>query len=194
MVLQHRERNWTVFGGTQPNHTFECFWNASYLPEKKSCQHREMSWAVFGGARPSVDSNVVESLHNIRTKWVFNAAKRAGRWQGMLGSAALPQTWIILHGCETIRRKRSLAPWQALGRVWGTQPSHNFDCFWKASYHPEEKILQNREVQLTVFGGARPSVHLNVVECLHNIKTKRFFNAAIWAAPWQGILGSAAQP
>ena len=46
----------------------------------------------------------------------------------------------------------------------------------------------------TVFGGARPAVHLIVVESLLNIKAKRFFNAAKWAGPWQGMLKSAAQP
>ena len=61
----------------------------------------------------------------------------------------------------------------------GTKPSHKFECFWKVSYHPEERILQHREMLSTVLGRARPSVHLNVVECLHNYKTKRFFNAAI---------------
>ena len=59
-----------------------------------------MSWIVFGGARPAVHLNVVEILHNIKTKWFFNAAKWAGPWQGMLGSAAKPSTWMFLHGCR----------------------------------------------------------------------------------------------
>ena len=46
----------------------------------------------------------------------------------------------------------------------------------------------------TVFGGARPAVHLNVVESLHHIKTIPIFTALKWAGPWQGMLKSAAQP
>ena len=30
-----------------------------------------------------------------QTKWFFNAAKWAGPWQGMLGSAAQPSTWMF---------------------------------------------------------------------------------------------------
>ena len=65
-----------------------------------------MSCTVFGGARPSVYLNIVESLHNIKTKRFLNAAKWAGPWQGMLESAAQPWTWMFLHGCITSRRKR----------------------------------------------------------------------------------------
>ena len=89
-ILQHREQNWAVFGEARPSHKFECFWKTSYHPDEKSFQHREMSWIVFGGARPAVHLNVVELLLNFKTKWFFNAAKWAGLWQGMLGSAAQP--------------------------------------------------------------------------------------------------------
>ena len=257
-----------------------------------------MPWAVSGGARTSVHLNVVECLHNIKTKRFFNAGKWAGLWQEMLGSAAQPSTWMCLNGCITFRRKEFLTPWKELSRVWestaqpqvrmffknllpskgkkffktvkcvrpwlgehdqpliwtllkvctttkqndsstprselgrdrgcwdarpshqlecfymaadnpykwilqqreqnwavfgGAQPSHKFEYFWKASYHPDKKILQHRENPWTVFGEARTSVRLNVVECLHDIKTKWFFNAAKWAGPWQKKLRSAAQ-
>ena len=46
----------------------------------------------------------------------------------------------------------------------------------------------------TVFGRARPAVHLNVVESLDNIKTGSMFTAVKWAGPWQWMLGSSAQP
>ena len=46
----------------------------------------------------------------------------------------------------------------------------------------------------TVFWGARPAVHLNVVENLHNIKMIPIFNVVKEAGPWQGMFGSAAQP
>ena len=154
-----------------------------------------MSWTVFGGARPAVHLIVVESLHNFKTKWFFNAAKWAGPWQRMLGSAAQPLPWMVLNGCITSRRKGSSTPWKKTGPCFGrARTTHKFKCFWKALYHPDEKILQHREMTSTVFGGARSSVRLNVVESLHNIKTKWFFNAAKWAGPWRGTLGSAAQP
>ena len=153
-----------------------------------------MNRNVFGGARPSVHLYVVQSLHNNKTKWFFNAGIWAGPWQGMLGSAAQPSTWRCLIGCITSRRKCSSTPWKRLGRVWGARPSHKLDSFWVTSYNQEEKVLQHREMPWTVFGGARPSVHLNVVESLHNIKTNWFLNAAKWAGPWQGMLGSAVQP
>ena len=98
--LQHREQNWAVFGGPRSSHKFECFWKASYHPNEKVLQHREMTWAVIGGARPAVRLNVVECLHNIKTKRFFNAGNWAGPWQGMLGSAAQPWTWMFLHGCK----------------------------------------------------------------------------------------------
>ena len=193
-VLQHRERNWSVCGGARPSHKFEFFWKTSYHPEKTSFQQREMPWIVFGGARTSVQLKVVESLHNIKTKWFLNAAKWAGPWQGMLGSAVQPSTWMCLIGCITSDEKvlqHRERNWAVYG---GARPSHEFQCLWIASYHPEEKSFQHRKMSRIVFGGARPSVHLNVVECLHNNKTKWFFNAAKWAGPWQGMLGSAAQP
>ena len=56
---------------------------------------------------------------------------------------------------------------------WGARSSLNFECFWKTSRHPDKKLTQHRKMSWTVFGGARPAVHLNVVECVHNIKTKR---------------------
>ena len=68
-------------------------------PDEKVFQHREMSGTVFREARPSIHLNVVESLHNIKTKWFFDAAKWAGPWQGMLGSAAQSSTWMCLNGC-----------------------------------------------------------------------------------------------
>ena len=41
----------------------------------------------------------------------------------------------------------------------------------------------------TVFGGARPAVHLNVVESLHNIKMIPIFNVVKGAGPWQRDVG-----
>ena len=154
-----------------------------------------MSWTVFGGARPAVHLNVVESLHNIKTIPMFTAVKWAGPWQGMLGSAAQPSTWKFLKWLHNILIKKVL---QHRRRNWavfgGARPSLKFECFWKASRHPDEKLTQHRDLSWTVFGGARPAVHLNVVESLHNIKKKTLFNAVKWARPWQGMLGSAAQP
>ena len=87
-IFQHREKNWAVFGGARPSHTFEGFQKASYHLNEKLFQHREMSWIVFEKTRPGVQLNVFESLHNITTKKLFNAAKRAEPWQKMLGNAA----------------------------------------------------------------------------------------------------------
>ena len=70
-----------------------------------------MSWTVFGGARPAVRLNAVESLHNVKTIPMFTAVKWAGPWQGMLGSAAQPSTWMFLNGCITSSRKSSVTPW-----------------------------------------------------------------------------------
>ena len=81
--------------------------------------------------------------------------------------------------------------WAAIGEA---RPSLKFECFWKASRPPDEKLTQHRDMSWTVFGGARPAVHLNVVESLHNLKTMPMFDAVKWARPWQGMLGSAAQP
>ena len=116
--FQHRKQNWAVFGGAQPSHRFECFWKVSYHPDEKVLQHREMPWTVFGGAQTSVHLNVVDCLHNIKTKRFFNAAKRAKPGRGMLGSAAQPSTWMSLIGCITSRRKGSSTPWKELSRVW----------------------------------------------------------------------------
>ena len=64
-----------------------------------------MSWTGFGGARPAVQLNVVENLHNIKTKKLVDAAKWAGPWQGMLGSAAQPSTWMFLKWLHNIQTK-----------------------------------------------------------------------------------------
>ena len=129
-----------MFGGARPSHKIECFWKASYHPNEKIVWHREMSWIVFGEARPAVDLNVVDSLHNIKTKWFFNAVKWAGPWQGMLGSTAQPQTWMVLNSCITSTRKKVVQPREKNWTVfWGAESSHKIECFWKASYHPDEK-------------------------------------------------------
>ena len=65
-----------------------------------------MSWTVFGGARPAVHLNVVESLHNIKTFFMFNAVKWAGPWQGMVGSAAQPSTWKFLKWLHNTQTKK----------------------------------------------------------------------------------------
>ena len=152
-----------------------------------------MSWTVFGGARPAVHLNVVESLQNIKTITLFNAVNLVGPW--MLGSAAQPSTWKFLKWLHNIPTKKNL---QNRGRNWavfgGARPSLKFECFWKTSRHPDEKLTKHRELSWTVFGGARPAVHLNVVESLLNIKTIPMVTAVKWAGPWQGMLGNAAQP
>ena len=155
-----------------------------------------VDWAgpCLGATRPSGILNVFEKLHCIKTKSFFNAANWAGPWQGMLGSAAQQWKWMFLHGCITSKRNGSSTPWKELAVLGGAQPSHKFECLWKLLYYPEKKNFQHRETPWTVFGGTRPTVYLNVVESLHNIKTKWFFNVAKWAGPWQGMLGSAAQP
>ena len=183
-----------MFRGARPSHKFECFWKVSYHPDEKNFQHREMSWTVFGGARLAVHLNVVESLHNIKRKRFFNAAKWAGPWKGCWGarpSHKLECFYMVAeHPCKWILQHRE-QNWAVFGEA---RPNHKFECFWKTSYHPDEKSFQHREMSWTVFGGARLAVNLNVVELLLNFETKWFFNPAKWAVRWQGMLGSAAQP
>ena len=129
-VLQHCEGIWTVFGGARPIQKFECFWKASCHPDEKLTQHRELSWTVFGGARPAVHLNVVESLHNIKTIPMFTAVKWAGPWQGMLGSAAQPSTWMFLKWLHNIQTKRFFntveGNWAVFG---GARPNLKLECF-----------------------------------------------------------------
>ena len=174
---------------------FECFWKTSHHSDKKSFQYRDKSWTVLGGARLSVHLNVVESLHSTKAKWFFDAAKRAGPWQGNVGERGTAINLNVFTWLYNIHTNRIFNTVKGTGPCCGgARPSHQFECFWNASYYPDEKVLQHREMSNTVFGGARPSVYLNVVECLHKIKTKWFLNAAKWSGPWQGMLRSAAQP
>ena len=141
-----------------PTTNSNLFKKASYHPDDKLLQHREMNGTMFKVPRAAVHLNVLESLHNINTKRFFNAAKWAGPWQEMWGSAAQPITWMFLSGCITSRLISSSTPWKKLGRVWKNTAQRKFTSFWKPSYHPNENILQHREMSRTVFGRARPIV------------------------------------
>ena len=159
--------------GARSRQNFECFWNVLYYPDEKLTQRRELSWTVFGGARPAVHLNVVENLHSIKTKKIFDTANWAGPWREMFGSAAQPSTWKFLKWLHNIQIKKVLQQREKSWAVFGgARPNLNFECFWKASRHPDNKLTQQRDLSWTVFGEARPAVHLNVVENLHNIKTK----------------------
>ena len=61
------------------------------------------------------------------------------------------------------------------------RPSRKFDGIWKASYGPDEQMLQHREMSWPVFGGARPTVQSNVFDNLYNIKRKDF------STPWKEL-------
>ena len=120
-------------GVARPSQTFDCFWKASRHPDEKLTQHRELSWTVFGEARPAVHLNAVESLHNIKKKTLFNAVKWAGPWQGMLGSAAQPSTWMFLSRLHNTQTKRFFNLVKKVDRVWGSTTSRSFERCWKSA-------------------------------------------------------------
>ena len=147
-----------------------------------------MSWAVTGdvGKRGSaINLNGFKPVHNIQTRKFFNTVQGIGPCFGEHGPAMKSNVFKKLHTIET-RNMCDTVKWAQ------ARPSHQFECFWKASHHPDEKCIQHREMSWTVFGEARPAVHLDIVDNLHLITTKRIFNAAKWAGTWQGMLGSAA--
>ena len=153
-----------------------------------------MSWIVFGRTRPAVYLNVVESLHNIKTNWFHKAAKSAGPWQGMLGSAAQPSTSMVLNGCITSRQKCFSTPWKELGRVWGSTTSRWFENCWHSAKLHDEKTLQCREMSCAVtgdFGKRGPAINLNGFKWLQIIQTKKFFNTVKRAGPCFGEHGPA---
>ena len=138
MVLQHRGKNWAVFGGARPSLKFECFWKASRHPDEKLTQHRELSWTVFGGARPTVHLSVVENLHNIKKKRCLTPRNELGRDRGCWGARPSHQLESFRNGCITSRRKSSSTSWKELGRVSDstTQPKiwiflKSFTPFWR---------------------------------------------------------------
>ena len=130
----------------------------------------------------------------LKRKNFSTSRNELGRDRGCWGARPSHQLESSWNGCIISRRKGSSTPWTELGRVWGSTTQPKFECFWKASRHPDEKLFQHHDKSWTVFGGARPAVHLNVVESLHNIKMIPIFNVVKKAGPRQGMLGSAAQP
>ena len=120
MVPQHRERNWAVIEGTRPSLKLDCFWKASSHPDEKLTQHRDLSWTVFEGARPAVHLNVVESLHNIKTKRCLTARNELGLDRGCWGTRPSHQFKCFRNGCITFRRKDFSTRWKELGSVWGS--------------------------------------------------------------------------
>ena len=188
------KRTGPCLGVARPRLKLEGFWKTSRHPDEKLTQHRELSWTVFGGARPAVFFNVVECLHNIKTKKCLTPWNELGRDRGCWGARLSHQLECFRNGCITSRRKSFSTSWKKLGRVSVSTTQPNLWRFCKASRHPDEKLTQHCKMSWTVFVRARPAVHLKVVESLHNIKTVPVFNAVKWAAPWQRILRSAAQP
>ena len=124
--------NGAVFKKARASQIFECFWKASCHPDEKLTQHRDMNWTVFGGTRPAVHLNVVESLHNIKKKTLFNAVKWAGPWQKMLGSAAQPSIWMFLKRLRNIQTKRFFNTVNRIGPCLEEHdPSKLSNVFWK---------------------------------------------------------------
>ena len=54
-----------------------------------------------------------------KQKQIFDAAKRAGPWQGMLGSAAQPSTWKFLKWLHNIQTKNSFNTVEGTGPCLG---------------------------------------------------------------------------
>ena len=142
MILQHRERNWAVFGGARPGLKLKCFWKASSHPHEKLTQHRDLSWTVFGGARPAVHLNVVESLHNIKTKRYLTARNELGRDSGCWGARPSHQFECFWNGCITSRLRGFSTPWKELGRVWGSTTQPKSGMFLK-SFTPSGRKLDS---------------------------------------------------
>ena len=109
-----------MFKRARPSLNLECFWKAWSHPDVKLTQHRELSWTVFGGARPAVHLNVVEKLHNIKTKTSLTPRKKLGRDRGCWGARPSHQLECFRNSCITSRRKGSSTPWKELGSVWGS--------------------------------------------------------------------------
>ena len=96
-----------------------------------------MTWTVFGGTRLSVHLNVVECLHNTKTKWLLNVAKWAGPWQEMLGSAAQLSTWMF-----NIQTKWFFNTVKATGPCLGEHgPAISSNVFEKLHTIPIKKVV-----------------------------------------------------
>ena len=150
-----------------------------------------MSWTVFRGARPADHLNVVENLHNIKPKRFW---RREMNWAVTGDDGERGQAIDLIIWLHNIQTKKNSTAWKELGRVWGSTAQPYVRMFLESFMPSRRKLFQHLETSCTVLGGARPAVRLNLVQKLHNIKTKRFFNAANWAGPCQRMLGSAAQP
>ena len=140
-----------------------------------------MSWAVRGdvGERgPTINFNVFEWLHNIQTKRFFNTVKGTGPCLGEHGPVLSLNVFEKHHPIQTKNFFHIVKYVRLCFR------EHHQPFIWTLL----KLCITSRRNDSSVFGGARSAVHLNVVESLHNIKTKNFFNAARLAGPWQGML------
>ena len=115
-----------MFGGARPSLNLKCFWKGWNHPDEKLTQHRDLSWTVFRGARPAVHLNVVENLHNIKTKTCLTLRNELGPDRGCWGARPSHQLECFRNGCITSRRKGSSTPWKELGFVWGSTIQFKF--------------------------------------------------------------------
>ena len=159
-----------------------------------------MGWTVFGGARPAAHLNVVECLLNIKTKWVFNAAKWALPWPKMLKSAAQPWTWMFFMAAEHPDKKvhqHREQNWAVFGKHCPTISSNVFEKL---------RTIQMRRFFNTVKCPGpclgeheRPFIWTLLNVCItskrNDSSTPRIeLGRDRKNEPWQKKLGSAAQP
>ena len=82
--------------------------------------------------------------------------------------------------------KKSFTPWNQLDRVWGSTTIRSFERCWKFAQYQNEMILQHSKLSWAVTGdvGERgPAINLSVLNWLHNIPTKWFFNTVKGTEP-----------
>ena len=141
-VLQHRERNWAVFGGARPNLNFECFWKASRHPEKKvdSTPWIELD-RVWGSTTSRSFERCWKSAHHQKKK-CLTPRNELGRDRGSWGARPSHQLDSFWNGCITSRRKSSSTPWKELGRVWGSTTQPKIGMFLK-SFTPSQRQVDS---------------------------------------------------